>query len=298
MNFIPRQTISAKINNQNYYISLICDNNFQVQVVVLNENNNVIYKILDIDGDKADITKIHNNLYVFTNNIAYIYDINNLKKQPIKVFLGNLNLQGVCSNQNAIFAYSITKGKIIKYDKNLLIVQEYENPYSSDNIQPSLNLTCNEKDFFSIPIRAQTEEQYILMKMIIADYLDPEIAHQNDQINSCSFNINDNTLYISMYNLILIIKNQIEFSYLYFKDRAIATIFYDNDIKKLIINFGGINKNRLIGSVIKLSDTEIKERAIPLNYISGTYQFLENLGKPSLSLTGDNNDKIDIKKNR
>lgn len=298
VDFIPRQTLSIKINNENYYISLICNNNFQVQVVVLDENNNVVYKILDIDDDKASIIKLHNNLYVFTNNNAYIYDINNLKAQPIKVFLGNLDLQGICSNQNSIFAYSITKDKIIKYDKDLLIVQEYQNLYSRDNLRISLNLACNEKEFFSIPIMVPTEEQYVLMKKFMEHYINPEVAQQNDQIHSCSFNIDDNTLYISMYDLILIIKDGIEFSYLYFKDGAMTTTFYDNDLKKLIINFGEIKGKCIMGSITKLSDSEINEKAIPLNYIEGTFQHLENLSKPSLNLIDNNIDKMDAKRNR
>ena len=164
VNFVPRETLSVNINNVKYYISLICDDDFLVQVVLLDENNNLIQKLLKLDGDKASIAKLHNKLYVFTDNYAYIYDINNLKANPLKMFLGNIDLQGVCANKNNIFAYSISKDKIIKYDQNLISMEEYENPYSKDNIRVSLSLACNEETFFSIPIMVPKEEQYILMK--------------------------------------------------------------------------------------------------------------------------------------
>ena len=44
-----------------------------------------------------------------------------------------------------------------------------------------------------------------------------------------------------------------------------TTIFYDNDIKRLIVNFAQINKNNIKGSIIKLSNNEIKTREIKLN---------------------------------
>ena len=156
VSFIPRQTLSVSIDDETYYVSLICDNNFQVQVVLLDENNNIMYKILEVDGDRASIIKLNNSLYIFTDNAAYIYDINNLKRQPSILFLGNLDLQGICSNSNYIFAYSITKDKIIKYDKNLLPVEEYNNSYSRDNLRISVELACNENNFFSIPIMPMT----------------------------------------------------------------------------------------------------------------------------------------------
>lgn len=298
MSFIPRQTLSVNINNETYYISLICDNNFQGQVVLLDENNNVIYKISEIDGDRASIVKLQNSLYVFTDNTAYIYDVNHLKTQPTKLFLGNLDLQGICSNQNNIFAYSIAKDKIIKYDKNLLQVHEYENLYSKGNLRISVELACNENEFFSIPIMVPTEEQYVLMKKFMEYYVGTEIARQNDQIHSCSFNIDENTLYISMNDLIWVIKDGIEFSYLHFKDSAMTTVFYDNDIKKLIVNFGGTKDNHVIGYITKLSDSEIKESVIPLNNISQTFQYSKNLNESSLNLIDDGVSEIGTRRNR
>lgn len=275
MNFIPRQTISVNINDKIYYISLICDNKFQVQVAILDESNNVIDKILELDGDKASITKLQNNLYVFTDNVAYIYDMNHLKENPTKIFLGNLDLQGICSNQENIFAYSITKDSIIKYDPNLLPIQEYKNPYSKGNLRVSLSLACNEQNFFSIPLMAPTEEQHIFMKKWMEHYINPTIAYNNDQIHSCSFNTGDNTLYISMYDLIWIIKDGVEFSYLYYKNSAITSVFYDNEISKLIINFGQTKGNNVIGNIMKLSDEEIKENAIPLHLTESDIREIE-----------------------
>lgn len=268
VNFIPRQTLSVDINGKKCYISLICDDDFKVQVVVLDENNHIISKILEIDGDRASIVELQNSIYVFTADTAYIYDVNYLISPITTLYLGNLDLQGICANQDYIFAYSTIKDVIIKYDKNLIPLQEYENSYSKKNSRVSLALTCNQDTCFSIPIISLKEEQHILMKQLMEHYVGKEIASQNDFIHSCSFNNDENTLYISMYNLIWIIKNGTEFGYLYFKDHAITTVFYDNDIKKLIVGFGGVKGNHVQGSIIKLSDHEIKEKAISLDDVS------------------------------
>ena len=130
VNFIPRQTLSININNQTYYISLICDDSFQLPVVILDNQFNIVNKLLDIEGDRASITIMQNFLYIFTDNKVSMYDINNLSNFPTILGLGNLNIQSICSNQNNIFAYSLAKDKIIKYDKNIFPVEEYENPYS------------------------------------------------------------------------------------------------------------------------------------------------------------------------
>lgn len=294
VNFIPRQTLSVNINNQTYYISLICDDNFQVQVVMLDEQNNIINKILDIEGDRASITIMQNFLYVFTANEVCICDINNLNASPTVLNLGNLDIQGVCSNQNNIFAYSIAKDRIIKYDKNLMPVQEYENPYSKEKPRVSIELACNQENFFSIPIMLPTEEQYISMKIALATYLGKEEAELNDSIHSCSYNDAENTLYISMYNIILIIKGGTEFSYLYFKDNAITTSFYDNNIKQLIINFGGTKGNHVVGSIIKLSDREIKEKA--KNITETISASSEGLNNSPLSLMGRSSDESAFKR--
>lgn len=296
MNFIPRQTISININNEKYYISLICDENWRVQVVVLDENNNIVYKILELDGDRASITKLQNNLYVFTDSIAYIFDINNFETEPLTVNLGNLDLQGISANDNNIFAYSIAKDKIIKYNKNLIPVEEYENHYSNEKIRVSVELACNQETFFSIPIMVPTEEQYMLMKRFIQYYINSKISAENDQIHSCSFNNEENTLYITMYNLIWVIKNETEFSYLYFKDKAITTALYDNDLKKLIINFGGTKGNHLSGSIVELSNDEIKKKAIQLTNISSTFKYSKNLESPSANLLNSSNEEINNKK--
>lgn len=298
MNFIPRQTISININNEKYYTSLICDENFKIQVVLLDENNNIIYKLLELDCDRASIAKLQNNLYVFTDNIAYIFDINNFQTKPLMVFLGNLELQGISANENNIFAYSIEKDKIIKYNENLVPVEEYDNYYSNESIRVSLELACNKETFFCVPIMVPKEEQYLLMKKFIQHYISPKISEENNQIHSCSFNDDENTLYITMNNLIWIIKNGTEFSYLYFKDKEITTALYDNDIKKLIINFGSTKGNHVSGSIIKLSNNEIKKIAIHLTNISSTFEYSRNLESPSTILLDSNNDEINTKKNR
>lgn len=277
VNFVPRQTLSIKVNDRELYISLICDDNFDVKVVLLDENNNIIDQILNLDGDQASITKFQNNLYVFSENKAYIYDIDNLKDNPAIIFLGNLGFQCVCANENNIFAYSTIKDKVIKYDKDLVVMQEYINPYSTENLHVSLELACNQETYFAIPIMTPQEEQYIFMKRFIEYYTNAKIAEQNDKINSCSYNKDENTLYISMYNIIWIIKNGVDYSYLYFKDNAITSSFYDNDIKKIIINFGGEKGNHMNGSIIKLSDNEIKEKSISVNKDSSTFQYFENM---------------------
>ena len=282
VNFVPRQTLSVNINNEEYYISLICNDKFQVQVVLLDQNNEIVYKILEIDGDQASITKLQNKLYVFTDNRAYIYEINNLKNTPSILFMDNLDIQGVCSNVNNIFAYSIAKDRIIKYDKNLTPIQEYENIYSKDNLKVPVILACNQETFFSIPIMMPKEEQYILMKRIMEYYVGSEIAKQNDQVHSCSYNYDENALYISMYNVIWIIKNRTEIGYLHFRNKAITSALYDNDIKKLIVNYGETNNNHLNGTIIKLSEHEIKENSISLPDISSSFQYSENNSKKRL----------------
>lgn len=136
------------------------------------------------------------------------------------------------------------------------------------------------------------EDQYFLMKEFMTHHLNPDIAKQNDQIHSCSFNGSENTLYISMYNIILMIKDGIEFSYLYFKDSAITTASYDNDINKLIINFGGIKGNHVCGSILKLNQEEIKKNAIPLANISPHFNYYEG----SIGEVINNNYNIEMNK--
>lgn len=272
LNFVPRQTLSVNINGVGCYISLICNDNFRVQVVLLNKNNEIIYNILEIEEDYASITKLQDKLYVFTYKNAYIFDINNLREDPLVLIIDDLELQGICSNENNIFAYSISKDKIIKYDKDLIPIEEYENMYSKNNLRVSVHLTCNHDTFFSIPIMSPTEEQYVAMKRVMENCVGEVIASQNDMINSCSYNNKENTLYISMKNIIWIIKEGTEISYLYFKDKTIISSLYDNDINKLIINFGGNCNNHLNGSIIKMSNSEIQDKEIVLSDNSLTIQ--------------------------
>ncbi len=256
VNFLPRQTISVNIDSKIYYVSLIADENFQVKVVLLSEDNKILREILTLDNDKADIVKLQNKLYVFSCDTAYIFNINNLNEKPIIKFLDACNIQKVCANNKNIFAYSIEKDKIIMYDPDLNPINFYDNKFSKGNIHSSLSLACNDFTFFSIPLMPYKEKQYINMKSIMAQYVGSQIASENDQIHSCTFNKDENTLYISMYNLIWIIKDGKEFSYLYFKNFPMTTIFYDNDIKRLIVNFAEIGEKNINGSIIKLSNDE------------------------------------------
>lgn len=291
MDIIPRQTISIEVNQTNYYISLICDDNFEVHVVLLDENNNKISNILDLNVDRASIVKLKNKLYTFTDNCVYIHDINRLNLEPLKIQLGS-HIQSVCANKENIYAYSAGYDIIRKYDENLNIIEKYENNYSSGNLRVSLELACSDSSFFSIPIMVPNEEQYFLMKKFLVEYMGSEIAKSNDQIHSCSFNSSDNTLYISMYNIIIMIKDGVDFSYLYFKGSAITTAFYDNDIHKLIVNFGGIKKNHVCGSILKLSGEEIKKSAIPLANISSHFNYYEE------KINGEINNNYNIEMNR
>ena len=102
--YVPRQTLGVTINNEKYYISLICDDKWQVQVVLMDLNHNILDKIIDIKGDVASIAKMRDKLYVFTRNTAYILDINNLKEKPKEVYLGDFDFQGICANENNIFS--------------------------------------------------------------------------------------------------------------------------------------------------------------------------------------------------
>ncbi len=215
--FIPRQTFSVNIDGLEYYISLISDDNFQVKVVLLDSNNSIIDTILELDTENASIVKLQEKLYTITDRSVYIHDIKNLNATPKVKSLGNLNLQGVCSNSNFIYAYSIERDKVIKYDENMVPIQEYENKYSKDNCKVPVELTCNEATFFSIPILESKEEQYMLRKFLIAHYVDSDVAESNTLIHSCGFNNDDNTLYIAMSNIIWIIKDGTEFSYLHKK---------------------------------------------------------------------------------
>ncbi len=285
--FIPRQTFSVNIDGLEYYISLICDDNFQVKVVLLNSNNSIVDTILELDTENASIVKLQGKLYTITDRSVYIHDIKNLKANPNVKFLGNLNLQCACANSNFIYAYSIEKDKIIKYDENMAPIQEYENKYSKDNCKVPVELTCNETTFFSIPIMELKEEQYISRKRFIAHYFGSDIAESNISIHSCGFNNDDNTLYISMSNIIWVIKDGTEFSYLHLKHRTITNVFYDNDIKKLILNFGGTEGNHVRGSIQKLSNKEIQESSIKLTDITTPFYFSKNIDETSSIQTGN-----------
>lgn len=275
VNFNPRQTLSVKINNINYYVCLMCNNNFETQVVLLDENNNLIQNILKTEG-KTEITKLQNKLYIFKDDYAYIYDINNLKDNPKQIFLGDFDIQGICSNEKNIFAYSIKKDNIIEYDQDLNIIEIYKNPYSKENARVSLNLACNKEKFFSIPIMSVEKEQYFLMKNYMYN-IKKDLVEQNDLIHSCTFNYDGNTLYISMCNVIWIIKDGNEFSYLHFKNSNITTVFYDNDIKKLIINLVEIKNNQFNGNIIKLTDDEINRNSIQISNDHKMFEYSENL---------------------
>ena len=148
MDVVPRETISVEMNQVSYYISLVCDDNFELHVVLLDENNNKISNILDVNGDRASIVKLRNSLYTFTDNLVFIHDINNLNLDPLKVSLGKLDLQSVCANKESIYAYSIDCDNIRKYDESLNKVEEYENYYSRGNLRVLLVLTCSDRTFF------------------------------------------------------------------------------------------------------------------------------------------------------
>jgi len=294
LSFLPRQTISINTYEDTYYVSLICNDNFQVQLVLLDENNNLIETLLNLDDDKGYIAKIANKFYLFTEDFALVYDINNIKIKPSKIYIGSLDIQGVCSNNNYIYVYSVSKDKIIQFDSDLNCIEEHTNSYSKENIRVPLSLACNEETFFSIPLMLPTEHQYIIMKKFMEYYTGPEIAKQNDMIHSCSFNENENTLYISMYNIVWIIKNGTEFSYLYFKDEAITNIYYDNDIGKLIINFGKAKGKHIAGAIIRLTDQDIYNKATTITDNTSMLQYSE----PIKYLISDECHHSNTKKNK
>ncbi len=112
--------------------------------MLLDSNNSIVDTILELDTENASIVKLQEKLYIITDRNVYIYEIKNLKANPKVKFLGHLNLQGACANSNFIYAYSIEKDKVIKYDENMVQIQEYENKYSKDNCKVPVELTCNE----------------------------------------------------------------------------------------------------------------------------------------------------------
>lgn len=44
VNFVPRETISVSINNNLYYVCVTCDENYQVKIILLDENYNIMQK--------------------------------------------------------------------------------------------------------------------------------------------------------------------------------------------------------------------------------------------------------------
>ncbi len=56
-----------------------------------------------------------------------------------------------------------------------------------------------------------------------------------------------------------------------------TNVFYDNDIKKLIINFGETKGNHVCGLIQKLSNKEIQEKSIKLTDITTPLQFSKNI---------------------
>ena len=281
--FIPRQTFSVNINGVEYYISLICcDNNFDVKVVLLDSNNSIVSTILELDTEGAYIVKLKNKLYVITDNHlskgnkVYIYDITNLKANPKIEYLCKENLTAACANKNSIYAYSSNRDKIIKYNEDMIPIQEYNNRYSKDNIWIPVELACNEETFFSIPSKPSTAEQFEWVERFMEYYVSADLKDPNEMIHSCSFNNDDNTLYISMSNIIWIVKNGTEFSYIKLKDRTMTKTFYDNDIKKLILNLGGTKGKHVFGEIRRLSDKEIQEKAIRLADFSSSSKYSNN----------------------
>ncbi len=118
------------------------------------------------------------------------------------------------------------------------------------------------------------------------------------QLLSCSFNDDDNTLYITMYNLIWVIKDSIDFSYLYFKDKAITSALYDNNFKKLIINFSDTKSKQLGGSISELSKEEIIKMAIPLTNITSTFNYSKKEDNPSIKYLNPSDDENITKGNK
>ena len=186
LDFVPRQTLSVKIDDKQYYVSLICNNSFEVKLVLLDEFDNVIENIFEFESDKVNMVKGNGKLYLFTEGKCYIFDINNLKSKPEEIYLGNLNIQSVCSNQNYIYAYSIENDCIIQYDYNLITINEYKNLHSKEKSRLSVNLTCNEDTFISLPI--MTRDQYDFIRCKILGYIGINDPESNRLINSISYN--------------------------------------------------------------------------------------------------------------
>ena len=276
VNFVPRVTIPVIVDNKRMFVGLICDDNFKVKVVLLDENFNINFEIMEFKVDNVSIAKLKDKIYAFTDRMAYICDINDLSKQPKEVYLGKLDIQGITSNDNFIYVYSIERDKIIKYDENLNVVEEYDNRFSTPTLRLSLKLACNNDTFFSIPIMVPNQEQYIKMQEFIGNNINRRVGEANTMISSCSFNNKDNTLYISMYNIIWVIKDGKEFSYIHFKDKGITSVMYDNDLDELIVNFGGKKGIHVCGSVLKLPADEISSRLIPLDNVKNAFLFSSN----------------------
>ncbi len=263
-NYVIRESLLLSDKTEGVYLSLICYlDTFDVCVVLLNSELNVVKKVLKVD-ENSHITKVINNYFVFTIkdgiDVVYVYDefFNLLTKVP----LGKLGISSVCSNDTNIYAYSDNRNEVILFDDELQVLSNVLNKFSINKENSQVNkgvvLTCSSDDFFSIPrFIPETEEQYMQYKRIIDTVTKETKSTGNDFINSCAFDDFEKLLYIAMNNIIFVIDENFQIDYMSFKGYNITSCYYDNSQQMLVVNSVDRKNNPII---MTLNNSMIKEK--------------------------------------
>lgn len=272
LDFVPRQAIPIFIEGKKYFASVICDDEYKVSVVILDSNQNIVKKLMDVNVLSAYLGKIDDKLYVFNGDKAYIYDINNIKERPKERPIGDINIGSIASSENYIFVYSTELNKIFKFDRDLNPIAVLDNRFTTNNMHLSVQLTTNNDNFFSLPTGLGSEEFYMMRRGFLAKYFNRKIAESNIFIDGCAFNEKDNTLYISMANIIIVIKDGEECGYIPFKT-GLAHVTYDNNLNEMILCYASTDKHgHLLGKINEIPIEQLNKMIIPLEELTKDLQ--------------------------
>ena len=272
LNFVPRQAIPIFIEGKKYFVSVICDDEYKVSVVILDSNQIIVKKLMDVKVLSAYLGKIDDKLYVFNGDKAYIYDINNIKERPKERPIGDINIGSIASSENYIFVYSTELNKIFKFDRDLNPVAVFDNRFSTKDMHLGVQLTSNNDNFFSLPTGFTSEEFYMIRKSFLTKYFSRKIAETNLYIDHVAFNEKENTLYIGMSHIIIVVKDGKEYGYIPFKT-GLANMTYDNNLNEMILCYASTDKHgHLLGKINEISNEELNKMIIPLEELTKDLQ--------------------------
>lgn len=273
LNYWPIGAMLVKSNKKQYIVTIVTNNNCNHEVVLSNLNGNFEKVLLSAKNATVKIAKDSENFYIVCsrgkNSIIYKFANRSLTLQLTRN-LEDVDIESVTADNYYLYLSDSKNGLIYKLDKSLFTIdfidtKDYDN---GDITWAKERITATNNGYISIGM-PNDKDEFSDIQAFLLEKFPRKVVLDNNQINSITFDKNNNRLFIAFSNFIAIIENNQCNSFLYLKKQIITSIFYDNDINSLIISSANLKKN-FSGYVNVLSDSDIndmKNFILPFEFI-------------------------------